>query len=445
VDKAHQHLDRLPERQKLLVQARRAFLGEGNLQKGAEILEALITSYPDELEAYIYLSLAYEALGQLADEVAVLERGVKANPDSGPLYNQYGYSLLAVGRYPEGIRALEEYARLSPGEANAQDSLAEGFLITGQPEKALERYRRALEMEPPFLASHLGLASTYGVLGDYDAFFAEAAEFEKVLPEVGLAPASFHFIQAMGLYRVGRCREAETVRKQGIEVARQQGDGLQEAGLELLSALHALDFGSFDDAVASASRAEALAPRINPFTTTAIVPAAASLLAGAAEARSGRVDRARARVQATEDPKARFWYATLEGEIALAAGDLQAAGAAFAAAEPAVKMPSSTVGSVVENVLNNSVIFRDGRARVRKAQGDLKGAIDIYRDLVTPGMSAKWTAWLEPRYVLELARLLDETGDKEAAGTEYERFLALWKNADEDLPELAEARAYLAQ
>ena len=51
---------------------------------------------------------------------------------------------------------------------------------------------------------------------------------------------------------------------------------------------------------------------------------------------------------------------------------------------------------------------------------------------------------LEPRLVLELARLLDASGDKEAARTEYQRFLALWKDADEGLPELQEARGYLA-
>ena len=60
-------------------------------------------------------------------------------------------------------------------------------------------------------------------------------------------------------------------------------------------------------------------------------------------------------------------------------------------------------------------------------------------------MSSKWTAWLEPRYVLELARLLDETGDKVAARTEYERFLELWKDANEGLPELKEARAYVSK
>jgi len=42
---------------------------------------------------------------------------------------------------------------------------------------------------------------------------------------------------------------------------------------------------------------------------------------------------------------------------------------------------------------------------------------------------------LEPRYVLELARLLGAEGDAAAARVEYERFLKLWGNADASLPE----------
>ncbi len=52
---------------------------------------------------------------------------------------------------------------------------------------------------------------------------------------------------------------------------------------------------------------------------------------------------------------------------------------------------------------------------------------------------------LEPRYVLELARLLAQTGDTEAAKKEYERFLELWKDADPDIPILLEAKTEYAK
>jgi len=50
---------------------------------------------------------------------------------------------------------------------------------------------------------------------------------------------------------------------------------------------------------------------------------------------------------------------------------------------------------------------------------------------------------LEPRFVLALARLADRAGDRETARAEYTRFLKLWKDADEGLPELVEGRKYL--
>jgi tetratricopeptide (TPR) repeat protein len=96
-------------------------------------------------------------------------------------------------------------------------------------------------------------------------------------------------------------------------------------------------------------------------------------------------------------------------------------------------------------LLANNLLYRDGPARAAVARGDLAGAIDIYRSLLTAGPKQKWTAMYEPRYVLQIARLLEQSGDKRAALKEYERFLEFWKSADRDLPELAEARAALTR
>ena len=59
---------------------------------------------------------------------------------------------------------------------------------------------------------------------------------------------------------------------------------------------------------------------------------------------------------------------------------------------------------------------------------------------MTYGPEQKWVAAFEPRYVLEIARLLHQAGNNGAARQEYQRFLDLWKGADPELPELAEAR-----
>jgi tetratricopeptide (TPR) repeat protein len=82
---------------------------------------------------------------------------------------------------------------------------------------------------------------------------------------------------------------------------------------------------------------------------------------------------------------------------------------------------------------------------VKAARGDLKGAIDIYRQLITPDISQKWTTMLEPRFVLELAKLLERSGDRASAREQYQRVLELWKRADPGLIELEDARRGVAR
>jgi len=64
----------------------------------------------------------------------------------------------------------------------------------------------------------------------------------------------------------------------------------------------------------------------------------------------------------------------------------------------------------------------------------------VYRRLLTLDISQKWTAILDPRFVLQLGRMMERKGDRAAARHEYERFLDLWKRAHQGLPELEEAR-----
>jgi tetratricopeptide (TPR) repeat protein len=170
-----------------------------------------------------------------------------------------------------------------------------------------------------------------------------------------------------------------------------------------------------------------------------------SLLGGVADARSGQLDAAKhrlAQAQGVANTRTTWhhWIVrTLEGEIQLAAGDLAAAERAFADADRPLKMFFS-MGSPSSSLVRNSYPFRDGTARVLAARGDLAGAVIAYQRLLTLDLTQKWTSILDPRLVLQLARVLERQGNGGAAREQYQRFLDLWKRADAGLPELAEAR-----
>jgi tetratricopeptide (TPR) repeat protein len=168
------------------------------------------------------------------------------------------------------------------------------------------------------------------------------------------------------------------------------------------------------------------------------------LLGGIAAIASGNVPEARSRLdrqkglyQIDFDTEA-SWATALEAEIALASGDGQKAAQLLSRGQPRRKLFGfDPIGFAV---FVNHLPSRDGAARAAKAGGDLQGAIAAYRKLLSPSADSKWISVLEPRYVLELARLLELTGDRRGALAEYQRFLELWKRADPDLPELDEAR-----
>ena len=450
---ARKHSDRLSERQKLYLDAVEAVFTRGNPQEQVSLWEEYLTRYPDDerILAYFWLAEAYEGLGQPERALATLERYVKAQPNNGWPHNIYGYGLLHRGRYAEALRELETYIRLSPNQPNPLDSLAEAYLITGQPEKALEKYALALDIEPAFRSSLRGRAWAHAMLGRYGPALEELEEARKVAANASVIPFGTYYMEGYFLSRVGRYRQAERSLRFGRENAKEVGNFYQGSNFEFLAALLALEKGDYTGALTAAQRGGKIAVGLGNETFRQGSKLLEPQLSGVAEARSDKLEAARASLESMKkliqrrEVKLQVRMSHyLEGEIALAAGDLKGAGAAFAAAEPELKCRFNSL-YIPFTVMVACPTFRDGSARVKKAQGDLQGAINEYRKLLTPDIASKWVGALEPRFVLELARLYAETGDTAAAKKEYERFLELWKDADSNLPTLRAAKAEYAK
>jgi serine/threonine protein kinase/Tfp pilus assembly protein PilF len=445
------HIDRLPERRRLFIEATYALQTEQDAEKARELLADLRARYPDEEDAYLILSIIYEGpLNKPEQALATLAQGIANVPRAGAIHNQYGYYLLYQGRYPEAFRELETYAEISPDEPNPFDSMGEAYLFTGQPEKSLDNYQKALVVDPSFFHANTGRAWGFAMLGRYDEAIDEMNQVRKAIDEAGfqnLSP-SREFFTAYLLSRAGRNQEAEEVIRENAELALELEQFGVAIPLQLLAASLALERMDYPAVLEITGRARKLLPELENEGARKAQSLFTDLLAGTAEARSGNLEAARTRLGTqraeydSERSLQKWAYHALEGEIALAAGDPAGAEQAFVAGEPEIKMHLHMTDPVQSLAANNPPL-RDGLARVKKEQGDLDGAIEIYRKLLKPDIAAKFTSMFEPRYVLEIARLLDESGDTAGARAEYERFLNLLKNADPDLPELEEARQYL--
>ena len=431
--KANEHRDRLSEPRQLLMAAELA-RDQGRYRDAARALDALQAAFPDvDAVSTMAIQLYSPVVGPLPDEDKLLQMtgdAVAANPSSPLARNNHAYALLYAARFPEAIRELEVAARLAPREPNPYDSLGEAYLVAGTTEQALDAYSRALTIDPTFLRG--GRAWTLAILG----------RFDDALRDGGSPP----YLTAMMLARVGRLREARETLAAAMPIAEAGGDPARLGALHLVSALIAVERSEYAralDGCRAAEQSVLMAPEDRRRFTLAL----AHLVCAVAELRSGRPEAARAHLESQRrlyQAVARtdaWWQDMLVGEIALAAGDVDRAEAAFSRGGPTRRRFFSRLAE--GSVLSNDLVFRDGRARVAKARGDLRGAIDVYQRLLTYGPDSKWVALFEPRYVLEMARLHARLGDGPAARREYERFLQFWRRADAEAPELAEARRAL--
>ena len=62
--------------------------------------------------------------------------------------NRLGYVLLRAGRVDDAVEVFSLNAREHPGSSNTHDSLGEAYLVRGDLDRALESYRRVLELDP---------------------------------------------------------------------------------------------------------------------------------------------------------------------------------------------------------------------------------------------------------------------------------------------------------
>ncbi|MCP3063486.1 serine hydrolase [Myxococcus sp. K38C18041901] len=67
---------------------------------------------------------------------------------SPAILNDMGYSLLREGRLPDALKLFEANVALFPQDANAHDSLGEGYVAAGREAEGAASYRKSLELNP---------------------------------------------------------------------------------------------------------------------------------------------------------------------------------------------------------------------------------------------------------------------------------------------------------
>jgi tetratricopeptide (TPR) repeat protein len=177
--KAVKLADKASEGEKLMILASQAG-ANGDPTKQKEYLEKLVSEYPGDERAQFTLAGYYFGQNEFAQAVEHCKKAAEIAANYSPAYNILGYSYRQQGDYASAEQAFKKYIELIPNDPNPYDSYAELLLKMGRFEESIVQYRKALAVDPHFMASHFGMSADLTYMGKPQE---AAAELQKILDQ----------------------------------------------------------------------------------------------------------------------------------------------------------------------------------------------------------------------------------------------------------------------
>lgn len=202
--------------------------GKPDSQKGH--LEALIDLYPNDERGHNLLGVYYFGRQEYDEAIQHFEKATAINPDFSQAFNMLGYAQRARGDYESAEQAFQKYIELIPDEANPYDSYAELLMKVGRFDESIENYRKALEKNPQFVFSFVGIGNNQMFAGDYEsarATFAELADRARNSGERRTAhfwTAVVHVFEGDAQAAVASAREMSAIAELDDDRAAMAGD-----------------------------------------------------------------------------------------------------------------------------------------------------------------------------------------------------------------------------
>ena len=434
-----------PEKERLLIEATYADFVERDLAKECALLEELVRKYPNEKRFHAYLGYSYVGLNRRDEAERELGRALELDPEFAPAVNQLAYIYADQGRMQEAITALKRYVALSPGDANPFDSMGELYLRMGRLQEAIEQYREAIRVQPSFFSAYKSLAYIYALREEYAECTGVLDSLYRVAPSDVLKADALAW-RALYASLIGREREGR--RLLGMLARSVDTTTAFLAPLHWLQSQFAFRLGEADSSryyLTLSSNAYSRASPKNPVTVSVLF----DVLRGLNEVSIGQLDSARECLQRAKPqlPSVESYKSTLvmlcgilESEILLSRGLPDSAIGVYR--RTPVPQPSMTAGWRMP--LYNVPRLRDVVPRAFMAKGALDSAIGAYEQLLKIDTSSTDRRLIDPRLHYRLALACERAGRPEQARAEYRRFLEIWKDADNDRPELQQAKKRLA-
>jgi serine/threonine protein kinase/Tfp pilus assembly protein PilF len=433
MQKALELSDRLTEGEKLLIEGGYFGSSESTYDKAIEAYEKLIALYPvsdEAISALTNLGALYDQIEDWDRAVAHTETAIKAGSEFRNTYTNLAFDYMAKGEYDKAEKVLKEGIGRFDNFFLGHWTLARLYAFQGRFDLALDEVDKTAAIDPTYTK-----AQFYHLMWDFEKAEEEYKKwFDHVSPSTHLQARE----RLSYLYRtLGKFEEAKNQIKLGIDETEIQKDDLYLGLFHYQLAYLCLMAGSFEEALEAVEKIvyTSALDTVSRFYDLELKGWICAEMSEWGKARN-TAEEIKGLVDAGPFKKHIRHYDFLRGMIELKTKNYSGAIESF---KKAVSLLPHPVDFITDHGL-----YRYFLALAYHESGDLKAARDEFEGLVgfIPGRNAFGDLYAQSYYRLGQIHELLENTDK--AMENYEKFLDLWKEADQGIEEVEEARARLA-
>lgn len=135
---------------------------DGKSEEAARMIRKVITERPDVDIAYSKLAEIYQDQGRLGDSIAVLQLGLDKFPSSYEILSSFVNALMDARHYQQviGVMSHSDH-RMLEYDPEIWNYLGIAYMYSGELDKALESFDKALSIDPEYSSIDLNLGNTY--------------------------------------------------------------------------------------------------------------------------------------------------------------------------------------------------------------------------------------------------------------------------------------------
>jgi len=421
--------DRLPENERLLIEAIWHCVGEEDFAKAIEVLERLVKSYPGHMLGNSWLGASYFYAGNL-DKAIERQEFVVNNEKTADQVTSLASYYLAKGFYQNAEDICRSFLKDVEDSAYVHSMLGYSYLCRRQFDLAIAEQEKAYLLDPTLKSR----------MGDFLISKDDLAGAEKILGS-----------DALPLMMIrGQFNKNINLSRQSLEESKGNKEKERDAYMGLASALSIA--GHYEDAYQAFGQYLRLSAEYRKSAGETGLPYLPSQqkadisYKGILQAEMKSFDEAKKTAEELKsliekgiNTKELRDYESILGQIEL--GKKNYPQAADLLSRACGRLDFENFGSA--DAFLHAGYF-DLLARALYESGELDKARKEYEKITLLTIGRVYYGDIYAKAFYMLGKIAEQQGDKARARDNYRKFLDLWKDADAGLPEAADAQKRMA-